>query len=78
MLPLNGIRHDKVFILVATVRVHPDKYEKDFDAVVTFLTSCIDKRTPTPSVNVTSVVTPDLSSGRRPVLTMTLSRERLS
>ena len=40
---------------VAAVRVHPDKYEKDFDAVVTFLTQCIDTRAPTPSVKVASV-----------------------
>ena len=35
---LNGIRCDKLSTAVATVRVHPDKYEKDFDAVVAFLT----------------------------------------
>ena len=35
---LNDIRCDKLSIAVTTVRVHPDKYDKDFDAVVTFLT----------------------------------------
>ena len=40
---------------VAAVRAHPDKYEKDFDAVVAFLTQYIDKRAPTPSVNVAFV-----------------------
>ena len=40
---------------VATVRAHPDKYERDFDAVVTFLIQYINKRAPTPSVKVASV-----------------------
>ena len=40
---------------VATVRAHPDKYKKDFDAVVAFLTQYIDKKAPTPSVKVASV-----------------------
>ena len=35
--------------------MHPDKYQKDCDAVVTFLTQYIDKRSPTPSVKVASV-----------------------
>ena len=39
----------------ATVRAHPDKYKKDFDAVVAFLTKYIDNRAPTPSVKVASV-----------------------
>ena len=41
---------------VATVRAHPDKYEKDFDAVVIFLTQYVDKRSPIPRVNVASVM----------------------
>ena len=40
---------------VATVRVHPDKYEKDFDAFVAFLTQYIYKKAPTLSVKVASV-----------------------
>ena len=40
---------------IATVREHPDNYKKNFDAVVTFLTQYIDKRLPTPSVNVALV-----------------------
>ena len=40
---------------VATVRVHPNKYEKDLDALVAFLTQNIDKRSPTSSMKVTSV-----------------------
>ena len=34
---LNGIRCDELSTAVAKVRAHPDRYEKDFDAVVTFL-----------------------------------------
>ena len=52
---MNGIRCDKLSIAVATVRVHPDKYQKDFDSVVAFLSEHIDKRAPTPSVKVASV-----------------------
>ena len=37
---------------VVAVRVHPDMYEKDFDAVVAFLTQYIDKKAPTPSMKV--------------------------
>ena len=44
-----------LFTVVATVRAHPDKYEKDFYKVVAFLTQYIHKRAPTPSVKVTSV-----------------------
>ena len=40
---------------VATVRVHPDKYENDFYAVVTFHTQYTEKRSPTPSLKVASV-----------------------
>ena len=40
---------------VVTVRAHPDKYEKDFNAVVIFLTHYIKKRAPTPCVKVVSV-----------------------
>ena len=44
---LNDIRCDKSPTAVATARVHPDNYEKKFDAVVAFLTLYIDKRAPT-------------------------------
>ena len=40
---------------VATVRAHTDKYDKDFDAVVAFLTQYIDKKASTPNVKVASV-----------------------
>ena len=52
---LNGIRCDKLSTAVATVRVHQDKYEKDFNAVVAFVTQYVSKRVPTPSVKVSSV-----------------------
>ena len=52
---LNGIRCDKLFTAVATVRAHPDRYERDFDAIVAFLTRYINKKAPTLSVKVTSV-----------------------
>ena len=52
---LNGIRCDKLSIAVGSERMHPDKYEKDFDAVAAFLTQHIHKRAPTLSVKVASV-----------------------
>ena len=52
---MNSIRCDKLSTAVVAVRVHPDKYKKDFDARVIFLTQYIDKRAPTPSVKVASV-----------------------
>ena len=52
---LNGIRCNKLFTVVAILKVHPDKYEKDFDAVIAFLTQYINRRTLTPSVKVASV-----------------------
>ena len=53
---LNSIRCNKLSTAVTTVRAHPDKYEKDFDTVVTFLTQSTDKRSPTPSVMVASIM----------------------
>ena len=52
---LNGIRCDKLSTAIAKVRVHPDKYEKDFDTVVTFLSQYINKKAPTLSLKVASV-----------------------
>ena len=52
---LKGIRCDKLSTAITTVRAHPDKYEKDFHMVVTFLTQNINKRAPTLSVKVASV-----------------------
>ena len=40
---------------VAIVRMHQDKYEKDFDTIVTLLSQYIDKSAPTPSMKVASV-----------------------
>ena len=64
-------------MVVITVKVHPDKYEKDFDAVVAFLTQYINKRAPILSVKVASFRT-DLPRGKRPALPMALSKERLN
>ena len=50
---MNGIRCDKFSTAVVTVRAHPEKYKKDFNTVVTFLTQYIDKEAP--SVKVESV-----------------------
>ena len=52
---LNGIRSDKLSTAVIAVKVHPDKYEKDFNTVVTFLTQYINKRELTPSVKIVFV-----------------------
>ena len=49
---MNDIRCDKLSTAVDAVRAHPDRYEKDFDAVVAFLSQYIDKKAPTPSVKV--------------------------
>ena len=50
-----AIRYDKLSTAVATDKAHPDKYKKDSDVVVAFLTQYIDKRGPKPSVRVVSV-----------------------
>ena len=52
---LNDIRSDKLPVVIVIVRVHPNKYENNFDAVVTYLSQYIDKRGPTPSVKVASI-----------------------
>ena len=43
---LNVIRCVNFSTAVVAVRVHPEKYEKDFDAVVSFITQYINKRAP--------------------------------
>ena len=40
---------------VAAVRAHPDRYEKDFDALIAFLAQYIDRKAPTLSVKVASI-----------------------
>ena len=52
---LNDIRCDKLSTAVTAVRAHADKYEKDFNAGVAFLTQYINKKAPTLSVNIASV-----------------------
>ena len=70
---LNGIRCNKLSTAVTVVRLYPDKYQKDFDTVVAFLTQ-YDKRASTPSLKVASV------SQTRPAqqLSMALLNKRLS
>ena len=57
------------------VRADPDKYEKDFDAVVAFLTQYIGKKATMPSVKVAVVGQNRLPSGRRPVLPVALLKK---
>ena len=52
---LNGIRCDKFSLAITAVTMHPDKYEKNLDSVVTFLTQYINKISPTPSMKIASV-----------------------
>ena len=52
---LNGIRSEKWFSAVATVKAQQEQYEKDFDSVIAFLMEYIDKPGPTLSVKVASV-----------------------
>ena len=75
---LNGIRYDKLSTAVAAVWAHPDKYEKDFHAVIAFLTQCMDKRAPIWSMKDASVSQTRPGKGRRPALPMALSKEILS
>ena len=52
---MNGITCDKLSTAVTTVMVHPNKYEKDFNTVVTFLSQYINKSALTPIVKVASI-----------------------
>ena len=52
---LNGIRYDKLSTAVTAVRAHPDKYKKNFDAVVAILIQYFYKKAPTSNVKVASV-----------------------
>ena len=52
---LNGIWCDRLSTAVTTVKAHPDKYMKDFDKAVAFITQDINKSALTPSVKSASV-----------------------
>ena len=54
---------------LATVRAQPDKYEKDFDTVVTFLTQYINKRGLIPSVKVVSIAQTSLAKWQKTIAT---------
>ena len=45
----------KLLFIAVAVRVHPNKYDKDFHAVVAFLILYINKKTPAPSVKIASL-----------------------
>ena len=46
---------DKLSTATAIVWVHPDKNEKNFDAVVIYLSQHFDKRGPTPCIKIVSI-----------------------
>ena len=75
---LNGIRCNKLSTAVATVRAHPEKYEKNFNAVIAFFNQYIEKKAPKPSVKITSVGQNRLTKCKRQALPMVLSKEKLS
>ena len=60
-LKLNDIRCDKLFIVVAAIRAHPDKYEDDFNTLVAFLAQYIDKLQ---VLRLSQSLRPDLPNGR--------------
>ena len=55
VLYLMNCMSDKLTTVVNAVRVHSDKYENVFNAVIALLILHIDKRAPMQSVKVTSV-----------------------
>ena len=57
---------------VATVKANPERYKKDFDTVVVFLSQYIDKKAPTPSVKVASI------TKIRPVKRQKISKSRVT
>ena len=67
----------QVSIADAAVRAHQDKYEKNFDAVVTFLSQYINKGAPTPNAQDASVGQSRPAKWQRPALPMALSREKI-
>ena len=71
-------KYDKLSATIALVRAHPGKYEKNFVAVITYLSQYINKQGPTPNVKVASITQSDLPRGRRPVEPMAFSKERES
>ena len=52
---LNGIRCNELSTAVVTGRVHQNKYKREFDRVVAFLTQYINKRTPLTNIKVVFV-----------------------
>ena len=52
---LNEIRWEKTSTEGITVKAHPDRYEKEIDAVVAYLSQYVKKWQPTMSVEVSSI-----------------------
>ena len=52
---INGIKCDKISIAIFAVKAYPDKYEKNFDAVVAYLSQYVEKGGLTMSVIVVSI-----------------------
>ena len=63
---------------VAAVQAYPDRYEKDFDAVVAFLSQYIDRKAPTPSVKAASITQAKPAKRQKTTTAAVLSEERLS
>ena len=74
---LNGIRCDKLSTAAATVSVHPDKYEKDFDTVVTFLTQRKHQHQVW-RLHLSPDQTCQVAEDKRPALAMALLEEKVS
>ena len=69
---LNGTRYDMSSTEFVTMMAHPDKCEKDFDAVVNYFTQYIDKQGSTPNVKVASIAQARPSKRKKPFLPITL------
>ena len=75
---MNGIKCNKLSIVVTTVSAYPNSNEKDFNDVITFFIQYINKRTLILSVKLPLLPRPDLPSGKGPALPVVLSKERMS
>ena len=75
---LNNMRCGKLYTVATTVRAHPDKHEKDFETIFTYLSQYIDERGPKPIVELCQLLRPNLPSDRRLVLLMGPSYKKSS
>ena len=74
---LSGIMCDKLFMAVAAVRAYPDKYKKDFNTVVAFLTQYVDKRASALSVKVVSVAQTRPAKWQKTIATCDTFKEKI-